>query len=878
MTTLYEILHTVKPKRALFTSYTFSSAWFEASPYPLLRRNDCEQITVMLDAREARRSIDNSISRFGGNRYRVVSTIPAGEGAGIFHPKIAYLESDQGDVFVVGSANLTVRGQGRALEVIDVVSASSQPLLFGQIAEFFELLPGRLSMLGECDREMLAGFAKRARAQMAKYAGNASDVQSVWLVTTLLESAASQFSALASQVLSPPRKLTVLSPFFDRDVGAIARLREKLDVNEVRYGLARTKDELIAPFLEDIERANKPSHFVEPPDNGRPLHAKWFELTGEAGDALVMTGSVNATRQSLWKINNIEVSLVRHLPQTSVGDWHGTSERPRYVPCEFPAPLSAADEITFVARITRQHLLEVQFSRVAVCRKVKLVLHYADRHFEPQYTVIDDDNVATVQVGERFVQELPDEALWLTASGEEIEGTTWVNVEPHLDAKPAQVDLFKSLARVEHDAYDDEDVYLLFNAGHQLLTRCRLRNNGKTSGKAVADEERHADALVSEAEWLAGQGAGTRRNDPPSSEAIRIFQAIGKLLEMRDADIEAALAPIEDDEPENTAVDMDEVDGDPAAGDASSKETRKLARQRLQRRQSLAHARAAFQVAIDQRLARPPLLDALAILIIPQKIRNSLREGMPLCLKEVDEGRANPSGPVPQQPCSYLIGLFTTLMSLRLGTVAVDNLLPMIMSAAALTAVCLQRRGMTVPYDQLCSALEVIAGRPLSEADCEALLATEWRDGRLPRMRRFEMADLVAQAGRIVGAPRLEDRIENVLAVALDDMKKRVPDDMHDVAYVVDALRQPTGRNWRLYSVLVADEISAHVGCPQCHAKLDAEEFRKLKRVRMAVCKERCKRALFLKMGVADGHQFKRQSEACIRDIRPRGNGNGEAR
>jgi hypothetical protein len=112
MTTLFDILQQVKPRRALFTSYTYSSVWFEALPYPLLRKNDCEQITVMLDAREARNSIDNATSQYGGSRYRIVSTVPTGKGLGIFHPKIAYLEAEQGDVFVVGSGNLSVHGPG----------------------------------------------------------------------------------------------------------------------------------------------------------------------------------------------------------------------------------------------------------------------------------------------------------------------------------------------------------------------------------------------------------------------------------------------------------------------------------------------------------------------------------------------------------------------------------------------------------------------------------------------------------------------------------------------------------------------------------------------------------------------------------------------
>ncbi|MFU0422022.1 hypothetical protein, partial [Acinetobacter baumannii] len=100
-------------------------------------------------------------------------------------PKIAYLESDDGDVFVVSSANLTTQGQSRSLEVVDAVRATRDPLVFGQIADFLELLPARLNLLSREDEEILARFARRARAQRDQYAANAADPQRVWLVTTL---------------------------------------------------------------------------------------------------------------------------------------------------------------------------------------------------------------------------------------------------------------------------------------------------------------------------------------------------------------------------------------------------------------------------------------------------------------------------------------------------------------------------------------------------------------------------------------------------------------------------------------------------------------------------------------------------------------------
>jgi hypothetical protein len=877
MTTLFDILQKVKPKRALFTSYTYSSVWFEALLYPFLRKNDCEQITVMLDAREARNSIDNSTSQYGGSRYRIVSTVPAGKGLGIFHPKIAYLESDQGDVFVVGSGNLTVHGQGRSFEVIDAVSARDEPLVFGQIAAFFERLPDRLAMLQQPERDVLDRIARRARAQMERYAGSVTASQSAWLVTTLDDSAGSQLLALARKHISPPASLTVLSPFFDADVGAVVRLHAASGAGKVQYGLARTEEGLIAPFLDNIAGKDRPSLFVVPPNDGRPLHAKWFELTGKAGDALVMTGSVNATQQSLWTTNNIEVALVRRLPATSVGDWKATNEKPLYRACAFPAPVAGPDDIGFVARINRAHVLEVQFSHALPKPAVDLVLHQGEYRLLALRAETDRDNRLTVAMDGKLIQGLRDAALWLTISGEGFEATNWVNIEPHLNLKPARVDLFKSASRVENDSYDEEDMHLLFDAAHVLLTGRKLTRKGKAGTKSSGNEAPEGgERPVSESEWLAAQGSGTRSGDRPAAEAIRIFQAVGKLLEMSDAEVEQILhegaypgaGDADDDEDQGRTDAAEPGAGDEAGNDAQvSRDDRKRERQRIEMKKTIPQARSTLQAAIDKRLQQA-MPDPLAILIVPIKIRNHLRDGMPRALGGVDEGKEILSGPVPPHMSSSLTGLLSTLAGMKLGPAAVDELLPMVVSSAALVAVCMERRKQTVDRAQIRSWVESFARRELAGADYERMLRDEWRGGRLPRMLRFDIDDLLRQTRLIAGASRLEQRIDDIIALALDDPKRRVTEENPAVLSIIASLRNPLGVKWKLYSVLIADALGDRLGCPQCYGPLNRDEIRNLKSTLMGVCTDRCRRPVFLKTSLSLAHIFVREQQACIRDLR----------
>lgn len=867
MTSLYEVLQGVRPRRALFTSYTFSSVWFEAGPYPLLSREECEQITVMLDAREARQSVDNSTSRYGGSRYRVIATTP--NGAGVFHPKIAYLEADAGDVFVVGSANLTGMGQGHALEVLDAVSAVTAPRVFGQIADFFERLPSHLALLSEGDRDVLAQFGARARAQAARFEATDPGPQTVWLVTTLERAAATQFAELAHEQLSSPEVLTVLSPFFDKDIRAVAHLRKVLEVDTVRYGLGRQGGTLIAPFLEAIKNADRPRKFVEPPGNERSLHAKWFELTDADGTALVMTGSVNATWQSLWTTGNIEVSLARLLPASVTADWRETTETPQYIPCEYPAPKAGEDTVTCVARITRLNRLEVQFAGVTDV-DVNLVLHHGGRHRAAKDARVDAVGHAAVKVSESLLEELPDEALWLTASGGGFEVTTWVNVEPQLNLKPAQIDLFKAIGRVGTDTYDDDDAYLLFDAAHLLLTRSRLKG-GKAEGRKASsggeDSETGGDSLLSEAEWLAGQGEGTRGRTESSFHAMRIFHVLGKLLEMDDDKLRMALSGEVENDGENETVDEDESSAAADAGDVLG--TRRQRRNSRQRWLTLVEARDAVRRAIDERLTRP-MPDELAILIVPQKIRDGLGEALPLELREVDTGRVLLTEPLPVQYSTRLMGPLVAVAGRRFGEGATANLLPMLATAGAIVALCMERRGFAACHDQILAHLETFAGRRVGVEDYRDMLEAEWRGGRLPRLRYFEMEDLQKQAELIASAPRMEERIAQVLSLAFTQPPLPVPTVYAGLEAVVHILREKPGRRWKLYSVVVADDLPAKMGCPQCYAVLDGDELKKLKTTRMAVCKNICRRPVFWRRTPEADRTFQREDEARVILLRPK--------
>lgn len=158
---LLDLIWLVKPRAALFTTYTFSVGHFDAVFVPVLRSCGCQDISVLVDADEAAHYSEESRSRAAGRVYRVAPVIAPG--GGVFHPKLAYLAADADDVLAVGSGNLTASGQSLQLESFDSVSARVAPMVFRELADHLQRKLASKAWihhprLGEYEAALLAGF------------------------------------------------------------------------------------------------------------------------------------------------------------------------------------------------------------------------------------------------------------------------------------------------------------------------------------------------------------------------------------------------------------------------------------------------------------------------------------------------------------------------------------------------------------------------------------------------------------------------------------------------------------------------------------------------------------------------------------------------
>lgn len=491
---LISVIKSARPRRALFTTFTLSLSWFEALVLPVLRQAQCQQIDLLVDARQAHKSTDEAASLYAGNAYRIIPVyMPK---TTVFHPKIAYLQGwDDADVLTVASANLTASGHGGNLEVIDAISSLMHPGAFGEFAGFLLELTEKHSF----SEQNLAALREYAlRAQSFDTASEAE--RTLWLVHTLRESADKQFLVHARNIEAPHR-LTVLAPFHSPSGKPVIELANALGVKNLRIGLDPAT--LIAPF-KDASALPTGTTFVTPAMDEEPpraLHAKCFVLEG-VSETLVMTGSVNATAQSLSSTENVEVSLVRMLPRPPF-EW-AKAKPSKFVPCDFNADEMTSRNPALQATWMTDNRLVGRVEPVGEDQSVML------RVIDGDEIVVEVDDIALERGG--FVVEMCPPAktrgaLRLTLTGQALEATGWINLELDLTADDEQRNLAKASSRVMSDEFRVEDLDTIFSwlgSLHDRFTNEETpQHNGKKTTATLLAKEKVVESApqMSYQEW-----------------------------------------------------------------------------------------------------------------------------------------------------------------------------------------------------------------------------------------------------------------------------------------------------------------------------------------------------------------------------------------
>ena len=331
-------------KQALFTTYTFSLSYFETEILPSLIGAGCTDIWLIADAEGYRSSLLERRSTRVGHEYRL---IPVALSHGIFHAKTMYLSGEEGDLLLVGSGNLTFAGHGRNLGVFEALESEHHGSAFADFAAYLEAIRERTD-IKSARTDWIGVFSEAARIASQDQDGP------VRLLHSVTQPVISQLPVVMVPVVMAEHgacsSVTVMSPYHDSDGFAVKRLAEA----QAGVPVAVTVQAAGSSPFPFYKTASWPFPVkpVRPTliDN-RFVHAKIYEFCFPDHYVLV-TGSINATRQALTTTNNIELGVIRRAPSDApLLEWHDV-DPPVFEAAEhMPTPLYSARGEDVVANV-----------------------------------------------------------------------------------------------------------------------------------------------------------------------------------------------------------------------------------------------------------------------------------------------------------------------------------------------------------------------------------------------------------------------------------------------------------------------------------------------------------------------------------------------
>lgn len=301
-------------RRTAFTTYALSLSFFEAVLLDLLVRGGARQALILSDVLGVRAALTEQGAGRAGKDYDVEPVAGIG---GIFHPKISAFIGDDDCHLLVGSGNLTFRGWGGNLEVVEHLHPAFAADAIEDTAVFFE----RLAITdrvrhGAADHCGAIAADLRARIQGRGRNGN------IRMLHSLDGSIAERLGQVATD-LGGAVRLVVASPFWDGG-SAIDRLATLLGLGEVHvhaHDGGTVRGNAGANWPTQVKTQVIPvrlDHLGEP--KARRLHAKIFELVCKRG-RIICSGSANASTAALGHGHNIEACVVR-IQREPVVAWH----------------------------------------------------------------------------------------------------------------------------------------------------------------------------------------------------------------------------------------------------------------------------------------------------------------------------------------------------------------------------------------------------------------------------------------------------------------------------------------------------------------------------------------------------------------------------
>ncbi|WP_146170644.1 hypothetical protein [Cereibacter changlensis] len=450
-----EYLQAARWKHVLFTTYALSLSYFESEVLRVLLQQGCNDIWLVCDAQGYRSSLLERYSMRVGQEYRIV---PIGLRRGVFHPKCIHLISEDEQLLLIGSGNVTFGGHGRNTEVFEALVPGQHATAFSDFSDFLEAL-GSQPDIKIARRDWIDDFARRAAQAAAE--GADQSAQPVRLIHPLERTAIQQVGEVAAAI-GPCRTVKIISPYHDPDGEAVRALLEAVNADS---GAVAVTCEGTSPFpFSGAAGWSRPVVPKRPKIEGkRFVHAKWLQFDF-GNESLILSGSFNATRKSIGTTDNVELGVLRRVAvPDQILEWQDCAA-PNFAPAErMPSGLGQA-EIVYASfdRHNPQKLTGQMISLQEVSGAWAFRIIQADGTTHSGETTLKDDGMFTVLQRElELLGEMP--ALQIVLQRDEREARGWVHNEMLLSVGARRRLTVGALSRLMRREGSDDDIQALLD-------------------------------------------------------------------------------------------------------------------------------------------------------------------------------------------------------------------------------------------------------------------------------------------------------------------------------------------------------------------------------------------------------------------------------
>jgi HKD family nuclease len=297
---------------ALVATYEFDPIFFERRLFRTKGFGSADRILVLMDRGRYQELVNQGITASGFNRRYLVVPVSS---SGVFHPKLYLILGKQRVTGVVGSSNCTNAGIAYNMELCstfsiqpedpDFQNSVAMPVL-RQIYEAFRSFSSRATIPAETlERHFFRPIEEEYSWLHRSVVGLDQRAE-----VELFHSHDGPLWSEIERRLAPLEvlKITVLSPFFDRDIALLKRIRERWQGAEFTVVAQPKYSNLPAHELVDLFSDGGTGRLIAAtPAPGRRLHAKALAFETTAG-TFWLAGSANATLAALDG-RNTEASL-----------------------------------------------------------------------------------------------------------------------------------------------------------------------------------------------------------------------------------------------------------------------------------------------------------------------------------------------------------------------------------------------------------------------------------------------------------------------------------------------------------------------------------------------------------------------------------------